>query len=118
MKKCGGCQHFTKWKKDSEGGGLCNLYDYRTKTDYGKNCKGWKAIPYKRSKINHKEILIEADYDFPPIQESTEDLGGEFGGAGSSGDWSDDVGDIINSIGEGLSNVGEVLGDIAGGLGE
>jgi hypothetical protein len=47
---CGGCQHFLKWKNDRYGGGLCELKDARTKTDYGHRCKTWKAIPYHKNR--------------------------------------------------------------------
>lgn len=45
---CGGCQNFQKWKNDKYGGGICQLHDSRTKTDYGHKCKDFKAIPYDR----------------------------------------------------------------------
>jgi len=57
-KSCGGCQYFRKWKKDRIGGGLCEKFDWRTKSDYGGNCKGWKAIPYKR--LKHGIIKIDS----------------------------------------------------------
>ena len=50
--KCSGCQYFTKWKKDSIGGGLCEYQDSRTTED--KSCKFWKVIPYNRIYINTK----------------------------------------------------------------
>lgn len=53
---CGSCKHFLKigfWRLRG-GGGLCQLYDWRTKADSpGKDCKG-----YKRIKI-HKAGMVE-----------------------------------------------------------
>jgi hypothetical protein len=58
---CGGCKHFQKWKNDKYGGGVCLLYDIRTKTDNGQECKYFNAIPYNRkiTKKHFKLILKE-----------------------------------------------------------
>ena len=56
MKNCGSCTFFGKWKNDSIGGGLCDLHDARTKTDYGRNCKDWKGIKYKRTRKQYKPL--------------------------------------------------------------
>ena len=44
---CGGCQYWTKLRKDMLGGGLCNKFDARVSSD--DSCIYWKAIPYKRA---------------------------------------------------------------------
>lgn len=39
-RSCGGCQHWTKWKRD--GRGLCELHDSSGKSDHGAKCTSWK----------------------------------------------------------------------------
>jgi len=56
---CGGCQNFLKWKNDKYGGGLCEIKDARTKSDYGHKCKLWKGIPYNRKKLKKVQINRE-----------------------------------------------------------
>jgi len=55
MKDCGGCKYFLKFKNDKRSGGLCDLLDGRTNTDYGKKCQYHKAKKY-----NRKEVLMTA----------------------------------------------------------
>jgi hypothetical protein len=51
---CGSCKHFQKvgyWQSRG-GGGLCQLNDVRTRSDYpGKDCKGYKRIKIHRADI-------------------------------------------------------------------
>jgi len=61
IKSCGGCTWFNKWTNDSIGGGLCDLKDARTKSDYGGNCKDWTGIKYKRKPKHEVKKEIERD---------------------------------------------------------
>ena len=45
-RNCGSCRYFGKLKNDSVGGGICDRFDYRTKTD--RKCTAWKGIKYNR----------------------------------------------------------------------
>lgn len=56
-KTCGGCQNFHKWP---DGGGICDLHDWRTHAGHHK-CPDHKAIPYNRNdnKISVKELKDE-----------------------------------------------------------
>ena len=59
-KSCGGCFHFTKWKNDKYGCGLCELHDYRVQTSKSA-CSDHQRPPYSRLK-NKKEtakIIME-----------------------------------------------------------
>ncbi len=56
MKDCGSCNGFIKLKNDQYSGGLCLFKDYRTNTDYGKNCSHWKGIKYNRKKKVYGEV--------------------------------------------------------------
>ena len=51
---CGSCKHFQKvgyWGSRG-GGGLCQLFDWRAKTDSaGKDCKGYKRIKIHKADI-------------------------------------------------------------------
>jgi hypothetical protein len=60
MKSCGSCAYYTKRKKDSlvkvsggKGGelasGLCELFDVRTKPDWGHRCPYWIRKRYDRN---------------------------------------------------------------------
>ena len=53
-KSCGGCQHFLKVLGDGEAFGICQLFDGRTNSDNGSQCKEHKSIPYKRIKYENK----------------------------------------------------------------
>lgn len=49
QKSCGNCIH---WLKLKQGIGICNLFDYGwCPSDYGRGCKGYKRMKYKREKI-------------------------------------------------------------------
>ena len=47
-KNCGSCAYFLKWKNDKFGGGLCDFFDARTKSDCGHKCDQWKGIKYNK----------------------------------------------------------------------
>lgn len=51
MQDCGKCRNFIKWKKDRFGGGLCEFFDARTKSDHGHKCPSFQYIKL------HKNIL-------------------------------------------------------------
>ena len=54
-KSCGGCKYFVKWVHDKIGGnGMCDLLDWRTKSD--SICKQWKGIKYNRKSIKLEDI--------------------------------------------------------------
>jgi len=57
VKSCGGCIYFGKWKNDKYGGGLCDALDARTTSDGGRNCRFWKAIPYKPNTELGKKLI-------------------------------------------------------------
>lgn len=48
IKNCGNCKFFQK----VPGYAICQKYDYRTNSDHGRNCIGWKGIKYERKKEN------------------------------------------------------------------
>jgi len=52
-KNCGSCKWFVKIAGNF-GGGLCEDSDARTKSDYGNNCKTWKAKKYRRKKWTNR----------------------------------------------------------------
>jgi len=57
-KCCGNCANWTKMRQQYRGKGfrgLCELYDLGwAASDHGKNCAGWTAIKYHRTrKHNH-----------------------------------------------------------------
>jgi hypothetical protein len=49
--ECGSCTWWTKWKNDELGRGLCDLLDYATRAQDGKDCDSWKGKKYKRNKM-------------------------------------------------------------------
>lgn len=62
MQDCGKCCHFTKWKFDRFGGGLCEIKDARTKSDGGHKCTVFSAMKYDRLTTKRevvKEIALE-----------------------------------------------------------
>jgi hypothetical protein len=48
--KCGSCKWFIKLKNDEFSSGLCDAYDRRTNTSYGKKCIRYKYYPVKKLK--------------------------------------------------------------------
>lgn len=54
-RNCGNCLYFQK----VIGYGICMRYDYRTQSDMGRNCKGWKGIKYDRNKFKNETIVEE-----------------------------------------------------------
>ena len=61
MKDCGSCINFVKWTNDKWGGGLCECFDVRTKTDHGRGCESWKAIPYSRKEKHKPDYKKDVD---------------------------------------------------------
>ena len=61
MRNCGSCCNFMKWKNDKFGGGLCDFFDDRTKSDRGHGCDKWRGVKYDNTSERRANKTMNAD---------------------------------------------------------